>query len=73
MRFADNSNGNTALDTDGVKAVVVNKATGRVVGSADADVTRGDGSPGLEDGASKRLWEPWRMFKANPGSLGQRQ
>ncbi|WP_170172556.1 DUF6266 family protein [Hymenobacter rigui] len=49
VSFADNTNGNTALETDGVKAVVVNKATGRVMAAADEDVTRADGSLDIED------------------------
>ncbi|GAB2784593.1 hypothetical protein HNQ93_002462 [Hymenobacter luteus] len=49
VSFADNTNSNTALETDVVKAVVVNKATGRVVAASDEDVTRGDGSIVMED------------------------
>ncbi|MET4104789.1 DUF6266 family protein [Hymenobacter sp. UYP22] len=51
VSFADNSNGNTALDTDLVKALVVNKTTGRVVTAADEDSTRADGAVELEDDA----------------------
>ncbi|SDY57181.1 DUF6266 family protein [Hymenobacter psychrophilus] len=51
VSFFDNSNGNVALDTDGVKALVVNKATGRVVSAADEDATRADGSIDIEDDA----------------------
>ncbi len=49
VSFADNSNGNTALDTDGVKAIVVNKVTGRVVSASDEDVARADGAIEIED------------------------
>lgn len=51
VSFADNSNDNTALDTDLVKELVVNKATDRVVTSADEDSTRADGAVELEDDA----------------------
>ncbi|WBO86095.1 DUF6266 family protein [Hymenobacter yonginensis] len=51
VSFTDNSNGNTALDTDLVKALVVNKTTGRVVTAADEDSTRADGAVELEDDA----------------------
>ncbi|UYZ60191.1 DUF6266 family protein [Hymenobacter latericus] len=51
VSFADNSNGNTAVDTDRVKAVLVHKQTGRVLTQADEDVTRTDGSVELEDDA----------------------
>ncbi|MBD2716744.1 hypothetical protein KBK19_16990 [Microvirga sp. STR05] len=49
VSFADNTNGNTALETDGVKAVVVNKATGRLVAASDEDIARADGSIELND------------------------
>ncbi|UOQ81016.1 DUF6266 family protein [Hymenobacter sp. 5414T-23] len=51
VSFSDNSNSNTALDTDLVRAVVVNKATGRVVAASDEDITRGDGTLEVEDDA----------------------
>jgi Family of unknown function (DUF6266) len=49
VSFADNSNGNTALETDGVKAIVVNKVTGRVVSASDEDVARADGAIEIDD------------------------
>ncbi|OON67299.1 DUF6266 family protein [Hymenobacter sp. CRA2] len=51
VSFADNTNGNTALETDRVKIVLVNKQTGRVVSQADEDVSRTDGSVELDDNA----------------------
>ncbi|WP_246285264.1 DUF6266 family protein [Hymenobacter lapidiphilus] len=49
VSYFDNSNGSSALDTDVVKAVVINKATGRVVAAVDEETGRGDGSIELED------------------------
>ncbi|WP_019948785.1 DUF6266 family protein [Hymenobacter aerophilus] len=44
VSYADNSNGNTALDTDRVKVILVNKQTGNAATPDDDEATRADGS-----------------------------